>query len=351
MAVIDLVKWDAPDDVLAWKFPSQELSTWTQLIVAESQEAMLVAGGQMEGPFGPGRHTLSTANLPLLRSIMGLPFGGRSPFTAEVWFVNRSIPLDITWELNRPMQLEDPKYRVMLPVIASGQYGATVEHTKRFLTQFVGTMPKFDRARLQEYLRGVIVTRVKDLIAKSVVTRGISILEISAFLNELSDALRHQIEGELAGYGLRVASFFVDTISTPESDMAVQKMKAALAERAARSIQGFTYQEERSFDALQTAAGNEGTAGSLLGAGMGIGMGAGIGAPIGAAMGVAAQQMVVSPPKQAAPSSPAGAAPPAVDNQASANRVALLREVAQLHSEGVLTDEEFVAEKRRILGS
>ena len=351
MAVIDLAKWEAPDDVLAWKYPSQELSTWTQLVVAESQEAMLVYGGQMEGPFGPGRHTLSTANLPLLRSVIGLPFGGRSPFTAEVWFVNRAIPFDITWSLNEPMQLEDPRYKVMLPVTASGQYGATIDHTKRFLTQFVGTMNRFERSRLQDYLRGLIVTRVKDLVAKSLVSKGISILEISAYLNELSAVLQQQMESELTTYGLRVASFFVDTIAAPESDLAVQKMKQALADRAARNIQGFTYQEERSFDALQTAAGNEGAAGSVLGAGIGIALGAGIGAPIGASMGVAAQQMAISTPKAASSQPSAAAGPGPQDPEASAKRLAVLRELAQLHLEGILTDDEFAAEKRRILGN
>src|ERR1700676_3160425 len=98
MAKLDLVKWDAQSDAsVVWKCPSQELSTWTQLIVNESQEAFLVRGGVYEGPFGAGRHTLSTENVPVIRSLFGLPFGGRSPFTAEVWYVNKATNLNVKW--------------------------------------------------------------------------------------------------------------------------------------------------------------------------------------------------------------------------------------------------------------
>ena len=88
MAIIDLVKRSGSPNLLAWKFQSEELSTWTQLVVNELQEAYLVRGGVYVGPFGAGRHTLSTENLPFLRTVIGIPFGGKSPSTAEVWCVN-----------------------------------------------------------------------------------------------------------------------------------------------------------------------------------------------------------------------------------------------------------------------
>ena len=87
MSVIDLVKWNASAGQLAWKYQfsdSEQLSTWTQLVVNESQEAFLVRGGVYEGPFGAGRHTLSTENIPLIRELIGETLEGKSPFTAEV---------------------------------------------------------------------------------------------------------------------------------------------------------------------------------------------------------------------------------------------------------------------------
>jgi membrane protease subunit (stomatin/prohibitin family) len=151
MAVIDFVKWDASDESYAWRFPSQELSTWTQLVVAESQEAMLVKEGQYVGPFRAGRHTLDTNNYPFLTKILKIPFGQRSPFTAEVWFVNRTIPLDVKWGTQDPIQLQDPKFGVMLPVRAFGQYAVQIDNTRKFLQKIVGTMPGFQRSQVNSY--------------------------------------------------------------------------------------------------------------------------------------------------------------------------------------------------------
>ena len=114
MAVIDRVKWDGSPTLLAWKFPSDELSTWTQLIVNETQEAFVVRGGVYDGPFGAGRHTLSTENLPLLRKAIELPYGAKTPFSAEVWFVNRVTNLDVRWGTPDSIQLQDPRFHIMV---------------------------------------------------------------------------------------------------------------------------------------------------------------------------------------------------------------------------------------------
>ena len=97
MALIDVVKYNGGPNVFAWKFPSDELSTFTQLIVNESQEAILVKDGQFADIFKAGRYRLTTANIPILNNIINLPFGGESPFKAEVWYVNKAYSLDIKW--------------------------------------------------------------------------------------------------------------------------------------------------------------------------------------------------------------------------------------------------------------
>lgn len=84
MAIVSVVKYDGNPDVFAWKYPDSELGTWTQLIVNESQQAILFKGGQALDVFEAGRHTLSTNNIPFLETIINLPFGGQSPFSAEV---------------------------------------------------------------------------------------------------------------------------------------------------------------------------------------------------------------------------------------------------------------------------
>ncbi len=290
MAIIDVVKWDAAPGVYAWKYPSSELSTWTQLIVSESQEALMLKEGQAVGPFTAGRHVLSSDNFPILNSLLKIPFG-KSPYTAEVWFVQKSFKLNIKWGTTSPIQLEDPRYHVMLPVRAFGQYGITVEDTSRFLIKLVGTLPAFTEKTLTEYFKGIIVTRVKDLIAKYLVEKKISIFHISANLNEISSVIQEQVADEIREYGLKVVNFNINSISTDDSDPVVKKLKDALATRAEMEIVGFNYQQMRSFDTLETAAGNSGSGGGVMNAGIGMGMGMGMGVPMGNVVGNMSQSL------------------------------------------------------------
>ena len=151
MAIIDVVSWSAPeynDQIYAWRFPENELSTWTQLLVNESQEAVLYRSGAVDGPFGPGRHVLKTENLPILSGLLKLPFG-RSPFTAEVWYVNRAIPLDVRWGTSEPILVKDPQYQIMIPVVARGQYGVQIENSRKFLIKSSTFSPPFSNTSLK----------------------------------------------------------------------------------------------------------------------------------------------------------------------------------------------------------
>jgi len=352
MAIIDLVKWSGSPNLLAWKYPSEELSTWTQLVVNESQEAYLVRGGVYEGPFGAGRHTLSTENLPLLRTLIGIPFGGKSPFTAEVWYVNRVTNLDVRWGTPDSIQLQDPKYGVMVPVRAFGQYGVRIVDPKKFLLKLVGTLSGFDSTTLAEYFRGVFITRIKTEIANAITRAGVSVLEINTQLEALSDALKLSLSVEMAEYGVGLAQFNIHSINVPEDDPAVKTLKAALAKRAEMGIIGFTYQQERSFDVMETAAGNEGSAGSLMGAGIGVGAGLGIGPAIGQGFAQMSQQVQPSAPPPPPPSASAATNTSATAPRlGSAERIRLLKELAELKAAGILTDDEINTEKQKILAS
>ena len=284
MAIVDVVKYDGSPEVFAWKYPNSELGTWTQLIVNESQEAILVKGGQICDVFQAGRHTLSTNNIPLLNKLVNLPFGGRSPFTAEVWYINKVFSLDIKWGTSTPIQLQDPKYKVFVPVRAFGQFGIQISDSKKFLLKLVGTLPVFDKATILKFFRGVYLTKAKDAISSYLVHKNISILEINAYLNEISDFLKEKMVPVFAEYGINLASFYVNDINVPEDDSAVIQLKKALAKRAEMDIVGYSYQQERSFDTLETAAGNRGAgaiSSGLMGAGIGLGMGVGMGNQFG----------------------------------------------------------------------
>ena len=284
MAIIDLVKYDGSSDVFAWKYPDQQLSTWTQLIVNESQEAILYKGGKALDLFTAGKHVLETANIPLLTTLIGLPFGGKSPFTAEVWFVNKAISMDIKWGTPSPIQLQDPQYKVFLPVRSYGQFAIKIEDSRLFLTSLVGTLPYFDKEQVNNYFKGIYLTKVKDAISSFILKEGISVLEINASLEELSEYIHQKMIPEMAKYGIKIVNFNINDISIPEEDSAVKKLKDALAKRAEMDILGYNYQQERSFDTLESAAKNEGASGGMMTAGMGLGMGVGIGGPMGQQM-------------------------------------------------------------------
>jgi len=163
MAIIDMLKWDTTNDLFAWKHPEQNLSTYTQLIVHETQEAILFSKGKLMGKFGPGKHTLSTENLPILRNLFGIPFGGKNPFTAEVWFVNRTLSLSIPWSTDS-MRYNDPGYGTMVPLRAEGQYGVQVSDAERFLLSLVGTVSSFDARALSDYFKGELITKTKSAL-------------------------------------------------------------------------------------------------------------------------------------------------------------------------------------------
>jgi membrane protease subunit (stomatin/prohibitin family) len=338
LAVIDRVKWDGSPNILAWKFPSQELSTWTQLIVNETQEAYVVRGGVYDGPFGAGRHTLETENLPVIRNLLGIPFGGKSPFAAEVWFVNKSVNVKINWGTPDPIQLEDPKYRVFIPVRAFGQYWVRISDSKRFLLQLVGTLKGFEVGTLQDYLSGILTTQIKQVIADSIIKNEIPVLEMSTRIEELSLGLRNSLTKIVTDYGIEVTQFNFESINVPEDDPAVISLKAALAKRAELGILNLTYQQDRSLDILQTAAGNEGSAGSVLGAGLGLGLGAGLGGPMAQGMSGAASAFNLNGNQQSSSESN------------SAESIRLLKELSELKSQGFLTEEEFADAKKKIIG-
>ena len=285
MAIVDVVKCDFAPNVLAWKFPSSELSSWTQLIVSESQEALLLKEGKAVGPFSAGRHVLSSDNYPLLNSLLKIPFG-RSPYTAEVWFVQKAFNLSIKWGTPTAMQLEDPKYHIMLPVRAFGQYGVAIDNCAKFLIKLNGTLPAFTTSTLTSYFKGIIATQTQNLISQYLVQKEISILHIAAHLDEISNHLQEKLSQFTENYGIKIVNFAVNSITTDENDPAVKKLREVLAAKLEMDVLGFNYQQKRSFDTMETAAGNSSSNG-LLGAGIGLGMGVGFGVP----MGNFAQQM------------------------------------------------------------
>lgn len=288
MAIIDVLKFDGPADTLVWRHPTGDLTWGTQVIVNQTQEALFLKGGQIADLLGPGTHTLKTANLPLLRHLVEAPFGGQTPFAAEVYFVNKAAHLDVKWGTVTPIPLLDPVYHVALPVRGFGQFGVRVVDSRALFTQLSATRQEFTTQTLTELFKGALMTRVKDYIAETMVKQRITLLELSAHLEEISQALGTRLAGDFRTYGVEVVNFFVTSIDVPEEDESVKRLKKALADKAELDIMGDGYRTKRTFDTLEKAAGNEGIGGAGMGLGMGVGAGAGLGQLMAGALGAAA---------------------------------------------------------------
>ena len=303
MALIDMVSWDqspGPADFIekvtdplgagrgalyAWKYRdkhgnSTNLSTFTQLVVRESQEAVLFSKGRLLGKFGPGRYTLNTENLPGLRSLYGIPFGGKNPFTAEVWFVNKLVPLTIDWNTTR-MMYQDPDYQAMVPLCASGRYGLKVQDAERFLVKLVGAAGEFSATALTDHFRGPLEAKTKSAVLSYMQAQHIGIKSISAYLEPLSATLRASMQAFWEDYGFRLEGFYITSIEVDASDKAGQAILEAIASQSAQAIAGYSWQQSKAFDvakgAVDKATGGSGLLGALLVTGvMGGGMGAGL---------------------------------------------------------------------------
>jgi membrane protease subunit (stomatin/prohibitin family) len=278
MALIDVVKVVSSDNDFVIKFPSEDLRLGTQVVVNTSQTAFFVKGGEIFDQFESGTHTIKSENIPLLNKLINLPFGGNSPFQAEVWYVNLISKLNIKWGTPNPIQLEDPKYKVIVPVRAYGQYGFRISNPRVFLQTLVGNMSVFTADKVNEYFRGMVLSSLTTLITSQMVSKTISILEINAHLENLSSYALEKIKNEFEKYGIEVVNFFFISINIPENDSSVLKLKEAKDLAAKIQILGRdVYQLDRSFGVLDKAAENEGgIASTLAGAGLGFGMGTGL---------------------------------------------------------------------------
>ena len=293
MALIDVVKWEVNSKEIVHKFASEDLRLGTQLVVYPGQTAFFVKGGVIADVFENGTYTIKTENIPILNKLINIPFGNNSPFKAEVWFVNKLAVLDTKWGTATPIQLEDPKYGVIVPVRAFGQYGLKVADPRTFLEKLVGNMASFSVDKIDSYFKGKMMSFFANLVSDKITKDNISILNINSHLSEMSEFVRVNIDNNFAEFGLCLADFSIMSINVPEDDASFKKLKEAKELAASINITGRDiYQIERTFNVMDKAASNEGVGGSIMG--MGVGLGAGVG--IGNQMGAATSQALTPPP-------------------------------------------------------
>lgn len=290
MAIIDVVRFDGLKnrDWLIYKYPSEKLVLGAQLIVQEGQTAIFVRGGLVADVFYPGTYTLATDNLPILKSIVNLPFGGKTPFSAEIYFINTTVRMDINWGTIDPIQLIDPKYYVKLRIRAFGQMALKVLDATTLFKEMIGGMQKADIVKfdkIKEYYRGILVIKAKSAIADAIITDGVSALEISTHLEKLSERVKGQVSPEFEKYGFSVTNFFIQSINFPDEDF--EKINKILEDKASFEIMGDgRYATKRSFDVYEGAATNQsGVAGAFAAGGVGLGAAMTMGASMNQTVG------------------------------------------------------------------
>jgi membrane protease subunit (stomatin/prohibitin family) len=252
---------------------STDIKLGAQLIVEENQSAVFYRDGKALDTFGPGRHTLTTMNVPLLTRVLSLPFGGTSPFQAAVVFVARHTFQDMKWGTKEPIAFRDSELH-MVRLRAFGKYSFRVADPQLFVGTVVGTRNIVSTQGLGEYLRDIVVSRLNDLLGENLKT----VFDLPAYYDELAAGVKSRVAEDFSRQGLELVDMLISAITPPEE---VQKK---IDERASMSALGDMdrYMRYKAAESMQDAAKQPGGA---AGQGMGLGMGFGFGQVMANAIG------------------------------------------------------------------
>jgi len=324
MAILDVIEFlDESGKHIIHRIPEQgsgEFRLGSQLVVRESQQAVFFRDGKALDVLGAGRHTLTTANIPLLATLISLPFGGKSPFRAEVVFVNMREFIDMKWGTQQMLTFRDKDFG-MVRLRAFGTYAMQVADAQLFVNKIAGTQGIYTTDKLEDYARGMLVSRFADLLGEA----QMSVLDLPSKYDELGGGVRVKVAEDFAAMGMALKAFYITAITVPE------EVEKAIDERASMGAIGDmnAYLRFKSARAIGDAAQQPGGAGGLMGAMVGLGGGLAAGGAVAGTVTQAWQQ----------PQQPAAAGGPD----------ALMAQLDNLHQQGILSDQEYEAKKQELL--
>ena len=226
---IDIIEWnDDSRDTLSYRFPDddKEIKRGAQLIVRESQAVQFVYLGQYGDLFGPGKHSLTTDNIPILSRLKGWKYGFESPFKADVYFLTMRLFTGNKWGTSNPVMMRDQDFGVVR-VRAFGTYDFRIVEPPKFLKEVAGTDNHF---RLDEFA-DVMRSRIVSVFSEALATSKVPVLDVATRYSELGQALLPLINPALKEkYGIEMPGFVVENVSVPpEVEQAIDKRSSMAA--------------------------------------------------------------------------------------------------------------------------
>ena len=359
--LIEVIEWtDDSRDTLSYRWPDEdkEIKNGAQLIVRESQQVQFVSAGQFADLFQPGKHTLSTQNIPILSTLQGWKYGFQSPFKCDVYYLNTRLFTGNKWGTANPVMMRDKDFGVVR-IRAFGSYDFRIVEAPKFLKEVAGTDQNFRLDEFADTMRSRIISVFTEALAKA----QIPVLDVATRYSDLGDALLQLINPAMREkYGLEISSFILENVSVPP------EVEQAIDKRSSMGAIGNLNDYVKYQMGQAMAAGGEGSAAAAMPATMAMGFGmaqemmrsmqsgpagtAGVGtAGVGTAApggGAAAPSDPFSPAAAQAAQSPAAAAP------AAALQVLTPEQVAQVLGVGlddVMSEIESGHLKARKIGS
>lgn len=267
--IFDVVEYPSEmTDEIVHRFPETgpaDLRMGSQVIVRESQRAVFFRDGQALDVFGPGRHTITTANIPLLIDLIGKVFNDRTPFTAEVYFVSMREFVDKKWGTPQPIIVRNPGMGLGVALLQGfGTYSFQVKDAQQFVTQVVGAQGIYRTVEIENRMRAMLLSKLQDLLGETAARN--SVPELIGLTEELGSGVRAKAQDDFAAVGLLLKSFYISNLKP--SDKSAEEL------RQMGMLDMNVYTQLQAADAMRDAAQNpSGGAGLTAGIGAGLGIG------------------------------------------------------------------------------